>query len=191
MMPGSTSTAPSGCSLASRRGPHTSPPALNEHGLSPRTATSGSTSRTTAASLSSAIRSVWSRPSPRRRPICPSPEESRPSWGFMGPEGSRRARALTIWATLRAYGRSGLPHDGRASPRARSAARRARRCGTGAGAARRGAAEHRVLPMAARRCDRGLSSTSSTAASGRRCYGTDGYSRARPCSRARSPFVPR
>jgi glutamate/tyrosine decarboxylase-like PLP-dependent enzyme len=37
----------------------------------------------------------------------PSPEESRPSWGFMGPEGSRRARALTIWATLRAYGRSG------------------------------------------------------------------------------------
>jgi glutamate/tyrosine decarboxylase-like PLP-dependent enzyme len=37
----------------------------------------------------------------------PSPEKSRPSWGFMGPEGSRRARALTIWATLRAYGRSG------------------------------------------------------------------------------------
>jgi glutamate/tyrosine decarboxylase-like PLP-dependent enzyme len=37
----------------------------------------------------------------------PSPEESRPSWGFMGPEGSRRARALTIWAALRAYGRSG------------------------------------------------------------------------------------
>jgi glutamate/tyrosine decarboxylase-like PLP-dependent enzyme len=25
----------------------------------------------------------------------------------MGPEGSRRARALTIWAALRAYGRSG------------------------------------------------------------------------------------
>jgi glutamate/tyrosine decarboxylase-like PLP-dependent enzyme len=37
----------------------------------------------------------------------PSPEDSRPNWGFMGPEGSRRARALTIWATLRAYGRSG------------------------------------------------------------------------------------
>jgi glutamate/tyrosine decarboxylase-like PLP-dependent enzyme len=37
----------------------------------------------------------------------PSPEESRPSWGFMGPEGSRRARALTVWAALRAYGRSG------------------------------------------------------------------------------------
>ena len=37
----------------------------------------------------------------------PPPEESRPSWGFMGPEGSRRARALTVWAALRAYGRSG------------------------------------------------------------------------------------
>jgi glutamate/tyrosine decarboxylase-like PLP-dependent enzyme len=37
----------------------------------------------------------------------PAPEESRPSWGFMGPEGSRRARALTVWAALRAYGRAG------------------------------------------------------------------------------------
>ena len=37
----------------------------------------------------------------------PPTEEARPSWGFMGPEGSRRARALTIWATLRAYGRAG------------------------------------------------------------------------------------
>jgi glutamate/tyrosine decarboxylase-like PLP-dependent enzyme len=40
-------------------------------------------------------------------PYLPSAGESRPNWGFMGPEGSRRARALTIWATLRAYGRSG------------------------------------------------------------------------------------
>ncbi|TMK72674.1 MAG: aspartate aminotransferase family protein [Actinobacteria bacterium] len=37
----------------------------------------------------------------------PATDESRPSWGSMGPEGSRRARALTIWATLHAYGRSG------------------------------------------------------------------------------------
>ena len=37
----------------------------------------------------------------------PSPDDPRPSWGFMGPEGSRRARAFAIWATLRAYGRSG------------------------------------------------------------------------------------
>jgi glutamate/tyrosine decarboxylase-like PLP-dependent enzyme len=37
----------------------------------------------------------------------PSPDDPSPSWGFMGPEGSRRARAFAIWATLRAYGRSG------------------------------------------------------------------------------------
>jgi glutamate/tyrosine decarboxylase-like PLP-dependent enzyme len=37
----------------------------------------------------------------------PSSGKSQPNWGFRGPEGSRRARALTIWATLRAYGRSG------------------------------------------------------------------------------------
>ena len=37
----------------------------------------------------------------------PSPDDPRPNWGFMGPEGSRRARAFAIWATLRAYGRSG------------------------------------------------------------------------------------
>ena len=37
----------------------------------------------------------------------PSPDDPRPSWGFMGPEGSRRARAFAIWATLRAYGRTG------------------------------------------------------------------------------------
>jgi glutamate/tyrosine decarboxylase-like PLP-dependent enzyme len=37
----------------------------------------------------------------------PSPDDPRPNWGFMGPEGSRRARAFAIWATLRAYGRTG------------------------------------------------------------------------------------
>jgi glutamate/tyrosine decarboxylase-like PLP-dependent enzyme len=37
----------------------------------------------------------------------PPSADSQPNWGFLGPEGSRRARALTIWATLRAYGRSG------------------------------------------------------------------------------------
>jgi glutamate/tyrosine decarboxylase-like PLP-dependent enzyme len=37
----------------------------------------------------------------------PPSADSRPNWGFLAPEGSRRARALTIWATLRAYGRSG------------------------------------------------------------------------------------
>ena len=37
----------------------------------------------------------------------PSVDDPRPSWGFMGPEGSRRARAFAIWTTLRAYGRTG------------------------------------------------------------------------------------
>ena len=33
--------------------------------------------------------------------------EERPSYGLRGPESSRRARSLTVWATLRAYGRQG------------------------------------------------------------------------------------
>jgi glutamate/tyrosine decarboxylase-like PLP-dependent enzyme len=37
----------------------------------------------------------------------PPGDDTRVNWGFMGPEGSRRARALAIWATLSAYGRSG------------------------------------------------------------------------------------
>ena len=37
----------------------------------------------------------------------PRADDPRPNWGFLGPEGSRRARAFAIWATLRAYGRSG------------------------------------------------------------------------------------
>jgi glutamate/tyrosine decarboxylase-like PLP-dependent enzyme len=37
----------------------------------------------------------------------PSPEDPHPNFGFVSPESSRRARALAIWATLRAYGRAG------------------------------------------------------------------------------------
>jgi glutamate/tyrosine decarboxylase-like PLP-dependent enzyme len=33
--------------------------------------------------------------------------EDRPNPGFLSPESSRRARAFAVWATLRAYGRSG------------------------------------------------------------------------------------
>ena len=35
------------------------------------------------------------------------PPPGRPSYGNLGPEASRRARGLAVWATLRAYGRSG------------------------------------------------------------------------------------
>ena len=35
------------------------------------------------------------------------PSDERPNFGYLGPEASRRARALAVWATLRAYGRAG------------------------------------------------------------------------------------
>jgi glutamate/tyrosine decarboxylase-like PLP-dependent enzyme len=37
----------------------------------------------------------------------PESEDDRPVYGFLGPELSRRARSLAVWATLKAYGRSG------------------------------------------------------------------------------------
>lgn len=37
----------------------------------------------------------------------PDPEDPRPNMGTIGPESSRRARALAVWATLKAYGRTG------------------------------------------------------------------------------------
>jgi len=37
----------------------------------------------------------------------PRPDDPRPTPGAIGPESSRRARALAVWATLRAYGRAG------------------------------------------------------------------------------------
>ncbi|HET9249538.1 MAG TPA: pyridoxal-dependent decarboxylase [Actinomycetota bacterium] len=37
----------------------------------------------------------------------PDPLDPKPTWGYLGPEMSRRARAFAVWATLRAYGRSG------------------------------------------------------------------------------------
>jgi glutamate/tyrosine decarboxylase-like PLP-dependent enzyme len=37
----------------------------------------------------------------------PEAKDERPIFGFMGPELSRRARSLAVWATLHAYGRDG------------------------------------------------------------------------------------
>jgi glutamate/tyrosine decarboxylase-like PLP-dependent enzyme len=37
----------------------------------------------------------------------PSPDDPHPNFGYFGPEMSRRARALSAWASLRAYGRNG------------------------------------------------------------------------------------
>jgi glutamate/tyrosine decarboxylase-like PLP-dependent enzyme len=37
----------------------------------------------------------------------PSLDQERPGFALLGPESSRRARSLAVWATLRAYGREG------------------------------------------------------------------------------------
>ena len=37
----------------------------------------------------------------------PGPDDPQPNFGAIGPESSRRARSLAVWATLRPYGRNG------------------------------------------------------------------------------------
>ena len=41
-------------------------------------------------------------------PYLPEDTDARPSFGDRGPEASRRARALAVWASLKAYGRNGI-----------------------------------------------------------------------------------
>jgi glutamate/tyrosine decarboxylase-like PLP-dependent enzyme len=45
----------------------------------------------------------------------PDIDDPMPNWGYLGPEMSRRARSIPVWATLRAYGREGhraiVEHD--------------------------------------------------------------------------------
>ena len=40
----------------------------------------------------------------------PDADDPTVTFGAIGPESSRRARALAVWATLKAYGRSGVQH---------------------------------------------------------------------------------
>ena len=42
-----------------------------------------------------------------RADYLPDPDDPRPTMGSVGPESSRRARSLAVWATLQAYGRQG------------------------------------------------------------------------------------
>ena len=81
----------------------------------------------------------------------PDIDDPQPNWGYLGPEMSRRARAFPVWATLRAYGREGhraiVEHDLDLAQRlAASRGRGARPRAPGGGAA-----QHRLLPLPARR----------------------------------------
>jgi glutamate/tyrosine decarboxylase-like PLP-dependent enzyme len=52
--------------------------------------------------------SLWGKVFTHSAEYLPSQTDKEPVLGALGPEMSRRARALPVWATLRAYGRKGI-----------------------------------------------------------------------------------
>ena len=77
------------------------------------------------------------------------PADDQPNFGYLGPESSRRARSLAVWASLMAYGRSGyraMVERHLALARRLAAAGRRR---PGPGAPGSGHAQHRLLPVRA------------------------------------------
>ncbi len=85
----------------------------------------------------------------------PKVDDPRPSFGYQGPEMSRRARALPVWATLAAYGRQGYREMVERHLALASQPGSTGGCGARARASRRGAPRHRVLPLSRRRPRRG------------------------------------
>ena len=110
--------------------------------------------------------------------------------GIHGTGGSRRARAFAIWATLRAYGRSGYRQM--VERHLELAQHLAARVDAEPELERLAEAPLNIVCFAGVRGGRPrATSTSSTAASVRRCSATAASSPEPPCSRARSRSGPR
>jgi hypothetical protein len=105
----------------------------------------------------------------------PSSEDPHPNFGFVSPENSRRARALAIWATLRAYGRSGYREMGGATRGSGPSSSCTRGLRARTRAARRGAAQHRLLQSPPSRSQRGTANGEALHADGRVYAGSTTY----------------
>ncbi len=121
----------------------------------------------------------------------PSPDDPHPSYFSKGPESSRRARSLAVWATLRAYGRAGYREivERHLDLARHLAAARGR--GARPRASRRRPAEHRLLPLPPGGHSPRSGSTTSTADSATRCARTGACTSARRSTRVAWPSVPR